>query len=102
MDLCSSPAPLCVTASTQTGSIQGPEALTQHVDDPFVVRREQAYGVLKEQHEGGVDDSVGQLVGVGLKEEQRRKGEVEEPRARGPAAASCSFTWKSSSASSWF
>lgn len=62
-------------------SVQIPEALlTEHVDDPFVVRRKQAYGVFKQQHEGCVDHAVGQLVGVGLKEEQRRKGEAKEAR----------------------
>lgn len=68
-------------------SIQIPQVLlTEHVDDPFVVGREQAYGVFKEQHEGGVDHSVGQLVGVGLKEEQSRKCEMKEARVRTPAA----------------
>lgn len=42
------------------------QRLTQHVDDAFIVRSKQSYGVFEEQHEGGVDHSVGELVGVWL------------------------------------
>lgn len=45
---------------------QARETLTQHVDDALVVRSKQPYGVFEEQHEGGVDHAVAQLVGVGL------------------------------------
>lgn len=42
------------------------EALTQQVDDALVVGSEESDGVFEEQHEGCVDDSVGQLVGINL------------------------------------
>lgn len=54
--------------------------LTQHVDDAFVVRSKQPYGVFKEQHESRVDDTVGQLVGVGL-EDRGQTG--DEGKVRG-------------------
>ncbi len=47
--------------------------LTQHVDDPFVVSSKQPYGVFKQQHEGCVDHSIGQLVGVRLKKRTKKK-----------------------------
>lgn len=39
---------------------------TQQVDDAFVVSSKEPDGVFEEEHEGGVDDSVGQLVGIDL------------------------------------
>lgn len=39
---------------------------TQQVDDAFVISSKEPDGVFEEEHEGCVDDSVGQLVGVDL------------------------------------
>lgn len=43
-----------------------PWALTKQVDDAFVVRSEEPDGVFEEEHEGCVDDSISQLVGIDL------------------------------------
>lgn len=39
---------------------------TQQVDDAFVISSKEPDGVFEEEHEGCVDDSVGQLVGIDL------------------------------------
>ena len=77
---------------------------TQHVDHPLVVGSKQPYGVFKQQHECCVDHSVGQLVRVRLRRWRQKKSENRvETSPRRPASSSGRvFTWKSSSASSWF
>lgn len=39
---------------------------TEQVDDAFVISSEEPDGVFEEEHEGCVDDSVSQLVGIDL------------------------------------
>lgn len=43
-----------------------PRPLTKQVDDAFVVRSKEPDGVFEEEHEGCVDDSICQLVGIDL------------------------------------
>lgn len=51
---------------------------TQQVDDSFIVRSKEPYGVFEEQHEGRVDHSVGQLVRIGLQGGGERE-KMKEP-----------------------
>lgn len=39
---------------------------TEQVDDAFIIGSEEPDGVFKEEHEGCIDDSVRQLVGIDL------------------------------------
>lgn len=42
------------------------EALTQQIDNAFIVGCKQSNGIFKQKHEGRVDHSIGELVGVDL------------------------------------
>lgn len=44
--------------------------VTQEVDDALVVRRKESDCVFEEEHEGCVDDAVGQFIGVDLVAEE--------------------------------
>lgn len=43
------------------------EGLTKKVDDAFIIGSKEPDGVFKEEHEGCVDDSISQLVGIDLR-----------------------------------
>lgn len=47
---------------------KGERGLTEQVDDAFIVSSEEPDGVFEEQHEGCIDDSISQLVGIDLRE----------------------------------
>lgn len=51
------------TSGRLTAARGGP---TEQVDDAFVISSEEPDGVFEEEHEGCVDDSVSQLVGIDL------------------------------------
>lgn len=51
------------TSGRLKAACEGP---TQQVDDAFVISSEEPDGVFEEEHEGCVDDSVSQLIGVNL------------------------------------
>lgn len=44
------------------------EGLTKQVDNAFVISSKEPDGVFEEEHEGCVDDSISQLVGIDLRE----------------------------------
>lgn len=45
--------------------------LTKQVDNAFIISSEEPDGVFEEKHEGGIDDSISQLVGIDLRESNR-------------------------------
>lgn len=54
---------------TETLESREAEALTQQVDNAFIVGRKQSNGIFKQKHERRVDHSIGELVGVDLEME---------------------------------
>lgn len=44
----------------------GQKLFTEQVDDPFIVGSKQPDGVFKQEHEGGIDDSICELVCIYL------------------------------------
>lgn len=46
-------------------------SFTQEVDDALVVGRKQPDGVLEEEHEGGVDHTVGEFIRIHLQKRQK-------------------------------
>lgn len=44
------------------------EGLTKQVDDAFIISSEEPNGVFEEEHEGCIDDSISQLIGIDLRE----------------------------------
>lgn len=47
------------------------EDLTEQVDNAFVISSKESDGVFEEEHEGCVDDSISQLVGIDLRESKQ-------------------------------
>lgn len=43
------------------------EGLTKQVDDAFIIGSKEPDGVFEEEHEGRIDDSISQLVGIDLR-----------------------------------
>lgn len=46
---------------------ESPKVLTEQVDNAFVVSSKEPDGVFEEEHEGCIDDSISQLIGVDLR-----------------------------------
>lgn len=44
----------------------GQKQLTEQVDDPFVVGSKQPDGIFKQEHEGGINDSIREFVRIYL------------------------------------
>ncbi|KAK6316701.1 hypothetical protein J4Q44_G00121010, partial [Coregonus suidteri] len=47
------------------------------VDNSFIVGSKEADGVFEEQHEGAVDDAIGQFIRVSLGREQIKRQHIE-------------------------
>lgn len=47
------------------------EGLTEQVDNAFIISSKESDGVFEEEHEGCIDDSISQLVGIDLRESNR-------------------------------
>lgn len=56
-----------------------PNGLTKQVDNAFVVSSKEPDGVFEEEHEGCVDDSISQLVGIDLREKQSARKFMLKP-----------------------
>lgn len=62
---------LLVMANNSTGFTKRRwvrKGLTEQVDNAFVISSKEPDGVFEEQHEGCIDDSISQLVGIDLRE----------------------------------
>lgn len=44
------------------------EGLTKQVDNAFIISSKEPDGVFEEEHEGCIDDSISQFVGIDLRE----------------------------------
>lgn len=56
------------TKSKDKETVEG--GLTEQVDNAFVISSKEPDGVFEEEHEGGIDDSISQLVGIDLRGKQ--------------------------------
>lgn len=62
---------LLVMANNSTGFTKTRwvrKGLTKQVDNAFIISSKEPDGVFEEQHEGCIDDSISQLVGIDLRE----------------------------------